>query len=300
MFTLDQLRSFVTVAEEMHFGRAAERLNMTQPPLSRQIQALELGLGVQLFDRSRRTIRLTTAGAAFLREARRLLDLTQMAADTARRTSLGLAGAVHVGFTSAIGHTVLSSLLRRAATELVDVELILHEMVSGDQLNGLHDGTIDLGMIRPTAYDEDLEFRRLPPERLIVALPRSWNVSLTTPKGADAGSLPIMDLAALNARDVVTYSTEGARYFHELLTAAFLHSRVTPRYTQRVTQVHTMLDLVDSGIGAALVPESARSWASANTVFAEAPQLASFPTESNLVWRKESANPVLQRMLALL
>lgn len=302
MFTFSQLHSFVAVAEEMHFGRAAERLNMTQPPLSRQIQNLERDLGFELFDRTRRTIRLTSAGIAFLPKARHLLNLTRMAAEVARRTSLGLAGAVHVGFTSALGHSVLPSLLRRAAAELTDVDLILHEMVSGEQISGLRASTLDLGMIRPTAHDDALEFRRLPPERLIVALPRLWNLPVTLRRTADtdADTLPSIDLAALGGRDFVTYSEDGARYFHELLTAAFNLLRITPRYTQRVTQVHTMLNFVDAGIGAALVPESARHWASENTVLAEAPQLVSFPAESRLAWQKESTNPALRSVLMLL
>lgn len=305
MFTLDQLRSFIAVAEEMHFGRAAERLKMTQPPLSRQIQALERGLGVQLFDRTRRSIRLTGAGAAFLREAKRLLALTSLAAETARRTSLGLAGAVHVGFTSAVGQTVLPSLLRRAATELEGVDLVLHEMVTADQLAALRDGTLDLGMIRPSAYDEQLAIRRLPPERLVMAVPRSWKLPVSRVDGRadgrpDDDGLLTCELSALRNRDFVMYSEERSWYFHELLTAVFTQCQIMPHYAQRVTQVHTMLNLVDSGIGAALVPESARSWASANTLFVDAPELAAFPVESNLIWRKESANPALRRVLQLL
>jgi DNA-binding transcriptional LysR family regulator len=305
MFTLDQLRSFIAVAEEMHFGRAAERLTMTQPPLSRQIQALERGLGVQLFDRTRRSIRLTEAGAAFLREARRLLALTSLAAETARRTSLGLAGAVHIGFTSAVGQTVLPSLLQRAAAELDGVDLILHEMVTADQLAGLRDGTLDLGMIRPSAYDEELAIRRLPPERLVMAVPSSWELPIAgmderRDERGDADALPACELSELSNRDFVMYSEGGSRYFHELLTAVFTQCQVTPRYAQRVTQVHTMLSLVEAGIGAALVPESARRWAPAHTLFVDAPELASFPVESNLIWRKDSANPALWRALQLL
>lgn len=302
MFTLDQLRSFVAVAEEMNFGRAAERLKMTQPPLSRQVQALERSLGVQLFDRTRRTIRLTDAGTAFLREARRLLALTSHAAETARRTSLGLAGTVHVGFTSAVGQTVLPSLLRRAATELEGVDLILHEMVTADQLAALRDGTLDLGMIRPSAYDEQLAIRRLPSERLVLAVPLPWGVAVSASNDAatDRRDRRTWDVSTLTNRDFVMYSKEGSRYFHELLTSVFAQCRVTPRFVQRVTQVHTMLNLVDAGIGAALVPESARGSAGANTLFVDVPELVAFPVESNLIWREDSANPALWRALELL
>jgi DNA-binding transcriptional LysR family regulator len=298
MFTLDQLRAFVAVAEEMHFGRAAERLSMTQPPLSRQIQSLERNLSAQLFDRTRRTISLTAAGSAFLSEARRLLTLASAAAETARRTSLGLSGAVHIGFTSALGHVVLAGLLHEAAAKLPDVELILHEMVTADQLGALRDGTIDLGMIRPPVDDDELSFRALPPERLVVALPRAWQLVKAPPQHEDG--LSILDISALNGCDFLMYSPDGARYFHELVAMIFKLHNVHPRFVQRVTQVHTMLSLVDAGLGAALVPESGRSWASANTRFAEVPQIASFPTESTLVWRRESTNPALGRTLELL
>ena len=302
MFTLDQLRAFVAVADEMHFGRAAERLNMTQPPLSRQVQSLERSLHAELFDRTRRTIRLTTAGEAFLPEARRLLSLTAVAAETARRTALGLAGAVKIGFTATVGHFVLPSLLRRAAVELPDVELVLHEMVTGDQITALQDGTIDLGMMRATDAEDALEFRELPSERLVAAVPRSWNLPVTPANDADgADVLPILDLALLDGRDFVMYSFTGSRYFRDLVAAIFSLHRIKPNYVQQLTQVHTILSLVEAGMAAALVPASSRNWVSGpNTVFADAVQLEAFPTESNLLWRKDSTNPALQRLLDLL
>jgi DNA-binding transcriptional LysR family regulator len=301
MFTFDQLRAFVAVADEMHFGRAAERLNMTQPPLSRQVQSLERALHAELFDRTRRSIRLTAAGEAFLPEARRLLSLTAVAAETARRTALGLAGVVNVGFTATVGHFVLPSLLRRAATELPGVELVLHEMVTGDQIIALQDGTIDLGMMRGTGTDPGLESRELPAERLVAAVPRSWNLPVQHPNDDAEGALPILDLALLDGRDFVMYSFTGSRYFRDLVAAIFSLHRIKPHYVQQLTQVHTILSLVEAGMAAALVPASSRSWVSGpNTVFADAVELEAFPTESNLLWRKDSTNTALQRLLDLL
>lgn len=299
MFTLDQLRTFVTVAEEMHFGRAAQRLNMTQPPLSRQVQALERDLGVELIDRTRRTIRLTAAGEVFLLEARRLLALTIMASSTAQRASLGLTGTIHVGFTSVVGHALLPEILRRAAEELPDVELILHEMVTAEQLRALHTGTIDVGMVRPTASSEELTFRRLPPDRLLVAYPRSWDLPLDASTSGD-DEPPRVKLSTLHDRPFVMYAAEESRYFHQLVSAIFNLNGIVPRYAQRVAQVHTMLSLVNAGIGAALVPASARSWASPETVVADSPQLAPFPTESNLAWRTDSSKPALAKTLELI
>ena len=302
MFTFDQLRAFVAVADEMHFGRAAERLNMTQPPLSRQVQSLERALHAELFDRTRRTIRLTAAGVAFLPEARRLLSLTAVAAETARRTALGLAGVVNVGFTATVGHFVLPSLLRRAAAELPGVELVLHEMVTGDQILALQDGTIDLGMMRGTGTDPGLESRDLPAERLVVAVPRSWDLPVQRPpEDEDPDALPVLDLAQLDGRDFVMYSFTGSRYFRDLVAAIFSLHRIKPHYVQQLTQVHTILSLVEAGMAAALVPASSRSWVSGpNTVFADAAELEAFPTESNLLWRKDSTNTALERLLDLM
>ncbi len=145
MFELSQLRCFVAVAEELHFGRAAARLNMTQPPLSRQIQILERILGVKLLQRGNRLVRLTPAGQSFLTEARLILKLTESAALLARRVAEGKAGSVNIGFTAASSYSYVPELVAACRQQLPDVELILKEMVSGDQLKRLGAGEIDIG-----------------------------------------------------------------------------------------------------------------------------------------------------------
>src|SRR3954468_24181231 len=122
MMTLDQVRSFVAVAEELHFGRAADRLRMTQPPLSRQIQKLEKAIGAQLLESDNRRVALTGAGAAFLDEAYRMLGLVEGAGDLARRIDAGAAGVVRLGFTAVSAISILGPLLRRLTSELPDVD----------------------------------------------------------------------------------------------------------------------------------------------------------------------------------
>src|SRR3954469_19722992 len=128
MYSFDQLRGFVAVAEELHFGHAAERLKMTQPPLSRQIQKLERAIGVRLFERDNRRVELTAAGTAFLSEARRLLALADNAPDLARRISAGSVGTVRIGFTAASTYAVLPAVLRRIDEKLPDIDVDLYEM----------------------------------------------------------------------------------------------------------------------------------------------------------------------------
>src|ERR1700712_4572747 len=172
VFSLARLSCFVAVAEELHFGRAAERLHMTQPPLSRQIQQLESELGVQLIDRTTRIVTLTPAGAGFLPDARRILQLAEGAAQTVKRIPAGDLGTVVVGFTAASAHVVLPLLLDAAREMLPDVKLDLREMVTSVQLEGLMRGELDLGMARPPVKRPGLVSRPLLHEPLIAALPQ--------------------------------------------------------------------------------------------------------------------------------
>ena len=155
MFTLDQARSFIAVAEELHFGRAAVRLNMTQPPLSRQIQKLEKTVGVELLERDNRRVALTAAGRAFLVEARKLVVAADRAPLLARRIAAGRSGVLRIGFTAASGFSLLGPLLSEIERVLPDVDVDLQELVTGEQLQALENGDLDLGLARPP-FDTEL------------------------------------------------------------------------------------------------------------------------------------------------
>lgn len=288
MFSLARLSCFIAVAEELHFGRAAERLHMTQPPLSRQIQQLETELGVQLIDRTTRSVTLTPAGVAFLPDARRILQLAESAALTVRRVPAGDLGTVVVGFTAASAHVVLPRLLERTRAKLPDVKLELREMVSADQIEGLMTGEIDLGMVRPPLKRPGIVSRPLLHEQLVAALPAEH------PLVGQARALTLNDL---DGQDVVMYSPVQARYFNELLISAFTIAGASPRYVQFVTQVHTMLVLVRSGIGVALVPASAATLHPEGVVFRSIGAFRERPVELDAAWRGDSTNPALLRLL---
>ncbi|GAS94764.1 LysR family transcriptional regulator [Mycolicibacterium canariasense] len=288
MFSLARLSCFIAVAEELHFGRAAERLHMTQPPLSRQIQQLETELGVQLIDRTTRSVTLTPAGVAFLPDARRILQLAESAAMTVKRVPAGDLGTVVVGFTAASAHAVLPRLLERTRAKLPDVKLELREMVSAAQIEGLMTGEIDLGMARPPLKRPGIVSRPLLHEQLVAALPAEH------PLVAQARQLTLNDL---DGQDVIMYSPIEARYFNELLISAFTIAGATPRYVQFVTQVHTMLVLVRSGIGIALVPASAATLHPEGVVFRSIGAFRERPVELDAAWRQDSTNPALLRLL---
>ncbi|BBY26228.1 LysR substrate-binding domain-containing protein [Mycolicibacterium sediminis] len=288
MFSLARLSCFIAVAEELHFGRAAERLHMTQPPLSRQIQQLEAELGVQLIDRTTRTVTLTPAGVAFLPDARRILQLAEGAAQTVKRVPAGDLGTVVIGFTAASAHAVLPPLLEASRAKLPDVKLDLREMVTATQIEGLVTGEIDLGMARPPLKRPGLVSRPLLHEQLIAALP------VDHPLTTLGRQLTLNDL---DGQDVIMYSPVQARYFNDLLISTFTIAGATPRYVQTVTQVHTMLVLVRSGIGIALVPASAATLHPEGVAFRSIGAFRERPVELDAVWRSDSTNPALLRLL---
>ncbi len=200
-FTLEQLRGFVAVADELHFGRAAARLKMTQPPLSRQIQKLERVVGAQLLERDNRRVVLTAAGQVFLVEARRLLGLADSAPELARRVSSGASGVVRIGFTAASTYGILGRLLNDLAQELPDVDVDLAEMVTREQVAGLLNEEVDLGLARPPFDEDAFGHRLLHREALLVAA--RW---LIEQRGHHR---LIIDPAATNTRAIDTYASLG-------------------------------------------------------------------------------------------
>src|SRR5215204_2890283 len=148
MFELAQLRCFLAIAEEMHFGRAAARLNMTQPPLSRQLQHLERALGVDLVERSSRFVQLTAAGKAFLVDARHILRASEEALLTVRRIAQGEGGVITLGFVPATSYSLLPRLVAFILRELPHVQLVLKEIVTLDQVDAFNNRRIDAGILR--------------------------------------------------------------------------------------------------------------------------------------------------------
>ncbi|MCT2590060.1 LysR family transcriptional regulator [Streptomyces sp. N2-109] len=291
MFTFSQLTSFVAVAEELHFGRAAKRLRITQPPLSRQIQQLERELNAQLLERGSRAIRLTPAGQAFLRDARRLLHEAESAALAIRRVSAGRSGLVRIGFTATSAYEVLGGLLGAARGRLPHVDVVLSELVSREQLELLSAGALDLGLMRPPVARADLVSRPIVSEPLLAALPPGH------PLAEENGPLRLADF---QDQDMVMYSPTEARYLHELVVSVFRGADVTPVYTQYVTQIHTILALVQAGLGLALVPAAAARLRFKAVAFRPVALPEPYPVELSATWRQGNDNPALAALLSLL
>jgi DNA-binding transcriptional LysR family regulator len=288
-FTLEQLRGFVAVADELHFGRAAARLKMTQPPLSRQIQKLERTVGAQLLERDNRRVALTTAGQVFLAEARRLLSLADTAPELARRVSSGSHGVVRIGFTAASTYGTLGRLLNELGRNLPDIDVDLHEMVTREQVAALLNEEVDLGLARPPFDAETFGSRLLLREALLVAVPTGHRLLQL---GRDVVA------ADLAAEPVVMHSPTQARYFYDLVVSMVPAASGNAVHT--VSQVLTMLWLVAAGRGVAFVPASAARLPIDGVEFVRLETPVADPVELHLLWMRESRNPALARVLEVL
>ncbi len=279
---LHQLRCFVAVAEELHFGRAATRMYMTQPPLSRQVQLLERGLGIQLLERNNRSVKLTAAGQGFLRDARHILAFSDQAADGARRLARGEAGSLAVGFTAVSAYQLIPQLLAQAADEMPGLQFTLKEMVSSAQLEALAAHRIDVGFVRQINDRDALDAQLVSRETLLVALPQSHPLA---PK-------PAIAVRDLDQQAFVMYAADEGRYFYDCIAGLFAMTGVTPRYVYHLGQTHSVVSMVKAGLGVAIVPASAMQLHSDNLVYR--PLLdADLHAELYMVSRRDNTNPAL-------
>lgn len=294
MFSLIQLESFVAVAEELHFGAAAARLNMTQPPLSRQIQLLERELGAQLFVRSSRRVELTAAGQTLLPSARRILDLCTKTELDVRRVSTGDAGSIVLGYTAIAGQAALPWLLRLAREHMPGVSLVLREAVSADQLEALSRGAVDLGLLRPIVSRAGVQTELVFKDRLVVALPEGHAL-------ATGGGVRLKDL---EGQPLMMYSTAEARYFYDLVMRLYESAAVTPTITQLASQVPALLAFAAAGLGITLVPASAMDFAPPGVVAEELRGHAGLEdlnrADLHLAWNENGDNPAATRLRELI
>lgn len=282
MFEFSQLRCFVAVAEDLHFGRAALRLNMTQPPLSRQIQLLEHALGVALLERTSRTVRMTSAGRVFLPEARRLLHLAEGAALAARQVASGEAGVVTLGFTAGSSYAFLPRLAALVAQEMPGVDLVLREMATSDQMEALAAGRLDAGLVRLPVDRRGVDLVCVSRDAMLLAVPDGHPL-------AESNARPA--LRDLDRQRFIMYSPAESRYFHGLVSSLFRAAGIVPDCVQHIGQVHTILALVSAGMGVALVPEAARNLLVRGVALRKLRPAPKAQAELHLVWRRGQDNP---------
>ncbi|MGZ4446448.1 MAG: LysR family transcriptional regulator [Nocardioides sp.] len=243
---LRHLRYFVAVAEERHFGRAAERLHMAQPPLSQAVRRLEAELGVELLHRTTRRVDLTPAGAAYLARARVILGEVDDAGEEARRVDAGLVGRLSVACVGSATYSLLPRLARTLREELPGIDFSFRgEMLVPDQVAALLDGTVDLALLRPPVAERGIELRPLREDRLIVAVPDAHRL---------AGRRRAR-VADLREEDLVVHPSRGGSVMHELVVGLCREAGFAPRVRHEVRETSTLVTFVAAGLGVAVVPE---------------------------------------------
>src|SRR6478609_9401676 len=237
---LRHLRYFVAVAEERHFGRAAERLHMAQPPLSQAIRQLEAELGVVLLLRTTRRVDLTEAGAAYLARARSILAETDEAAHEARRVAAGVVGRLAIGCVGSATYSLLPALSRHLAAELPGVDFAFRgEMLAPDQVEALRSGAIDVALLRPPVADLSLTVTPLRLDRLVVALPTDHPL-------AARRQVRVVDL---RDADLIVHSADRRSMMYDVVIGLFRDAGIDPHVRHEVGETSTLVTLVAGGLG---------------------------------------------------
>ncbi|GCE50832.1 LysR family transcriptional regulator [Thermosporothrix hazakensis] len=284
---LRHLRYFVTVAEELHFGRAAERLHIAQPPLSQQIRQLEEELGVSLFTRTKRRVMLTEAGAAFRKEALKALAQVEHAAEVARRTARGEVGQLNIGFVGTASYT-LPRLFKRFREQYPDVALTLRELTTSQQVQALCEQQLHLGVLRPPVQEPSLQVEIFHREALIVALPEGHRLA---PRAALA-------LSELADEPFVLFPRQQGPGLYDTIINLCQQAGFHPRVAQEAIRMETHVGLVAAGFGVSLVPASLQQLQQDGVLYKELQEPS--PTIAlAFAWRRDEAAPALHAFLRL-
>ncbi len=283
---LRQLKYFVTVAEELNFRRAAERLYMEQPPLSRQIRQLEEELGVELFHRSKRGVTLTEAGGAFLDEARLTLAQAERAAKAARQAIELRSQQLTIGFSICAFNRVLPEIIQTFRQEFPDVKVILTEMTTHLQIQALLDEKIDIGFIHAPIEQPDIETITLLREPLVVALPPNHPLA----------KQEIIDLVSLKNEPFVLCPQPVKPDLYAQIMQLCQQAGFEPNVVQQASPPEVQLALVESGMGISLVAAGAETRHKIGVVYR--PLAETTPIlEIAAAWQKGHISPVLQQFL---
>lgn len=290
---LRQWRQFVALAEELHFGRAAARLHMTQPPLTQAIAGLEAALGVRLFERTQRSVQITQAGAALLPEVRELIARAQALPELARAAAAGELGRLRLAFVSTVGFELLPRWVRAFRGQWPQVALELIEATGDVQLELLARGEVDAGFVlhSPGFTAPGLAQALIASEPLVVALPESHPLALEERP----------PLKSLLDEPLVIFPRRILPSLFDAIFALYNAAGRVPQVSQEAIQMQTIVNLVSAGLGMAWVPQSVRQFQRLGVVYRPVawPRGKAVPAcETSLVWKAEAMSPALAHFVA--
>jgi len=280
------LKYFSVLGEELHFGRAASRLAITQPPLSAAIKSLEDELGSQLLLRNSKNVQLTQAGAAFLVEARQILERVNRAASLVKLIDSGMSGRLDIGMSSALIYRHVPRIVAQFNAEMPGVEIVLHEMAMAEQLEKLMHGQIDAGFANGSTVAPQLSMVALPDDLFVLCLPQ----------GHDKAENSVVSLSEMAGDKFIMFSRETGPSNHDNMIANFSRAGIHPRTVHQARTWLTMMAMVAEGCGVALVPSSmARAKIGGVRLVPLADDAVVAP--AMLVWNPDLVAPALAKFL---
>lgn len=282
---LRHLRYFIAVAEELHFGKAAARLNISQPPLSQQIRQLEETLGFPLLYRNKQHVELTAAGKVFLEEARTTLAHVEQARFAAQEANRGAIGRLAVGFVGSATYSA-APIMQRFLQHFPKIHITLHQMKSENQLQALHERTLHVGIIRKRIRHPHLVSEWIGEEKFAVILPEDH---------------PLAGKEALHLQDLADHRfimTPRGSSFHDTVIRICEQAGFTPNVALELPEILTIVVFVSQGMGLAIVPASFSRQQNKGVVY-KALTGTDATLETYFVWRKEEQSPVLQQFLRI-
>ena len=288
---LRRLRQFVAIAEERSFRRAAERLHVSQPPLSVALQRLEADVGVALLDRSRHHVRLTVAGEAFLVEARQMIAQAQLSIEIAQRAAAGKLGTLRLSFVPSAALGLVPALLRMFRENFPDVKLVLAADTTAAQMTALLGGASDVGIVVPPVSEAaDLRVEKLGTEELVLAVPSSHPLA----------SQARVQLRTLASEAFVGFPFREGPGFESVVVAACHECGFVPNFVEVASEMQTILALVSSGLGIALVPQAMRAVHIENVAYLQVRRgHAPVRYALGLAFRPSNANPALHGFVSM-
>lgn len=285
-----QLQYFLAVAEELNFNRAARRLNIAQPPLTRQIRQLEHELGVELFYRTKRRVELTDAGKVFLEEARRILEQIEQSVQVAQRASRGEIGRLVVAFEGSSAYDIVPTSLKTYRERFPGVELVVLSMTTDEQVEALCAGQIGIGFVVPPlkGKEKELIVEAVLQEPLVLALPETHPLA-TQPK---------VRVRALSNEPFVMAQRDSGCGLYDQVMAVCLRAGFSPKVIQEVNEMQVMLGFVAAGLGVALLSASVKQFQRPGVVYREL-QPSSLEVALAVVWRRNNPSPALHAFLGV-
>jgi Transcriptional regulator len=285
---LRTLKHFIAVAEELNFSRAAERLNMAQPPLSQQIKALEAELGVLLLERTKHSVSLTAAGEGFLRLAYKTVEDAETAVLNAQAASRGEIGSLAIGFVASVAFSFLPGLLRDFSAAYPRVELSICDLTTAEQEAAFEERRIDIGFLRPPVEDERLERESVMAEGFVLALP----------VGHRLASLDVVPLKELSGEGITAISRSLAPGLYAQTEAILARAGIEPVVLQEVGQLDIAVSFAAAGLGLAILPESVSSLRRDDVAYRPIADCED-RAEVVMAWRRGSASETARNFIDL-